>query len=306
MAPRPLISLAPKAAPWRWSLTDPTRGVLLALVSSALFVLVGALVRVLSEGIGVFQILLVRQGVFVLLLLPLMWRLGPALFHPRDGLLHGVRIIGAFASLALGFLAVSNLPLADATALGFTQVLFVALIARLWLRELVDLSRMVILGVGFAGVCLVIQPQFADPAWRYVLAGLGAALGAAVAATCVRRLAQRSSRTLLLSYQAVLVGLVALGPALAQWRWPTTEQWGLLLLVGGLSALATWLGVSALKHAEANLVSNVGYVQILYALVLGYALFGEVPNALALAGVALLLASVAVPLVAWRRGKGSR
>lgn len=292
--PLPLLSRVEQKINDRLSPT--AKGIVMALLSYALFVTVGALVRMLNSRIDVFQILLFRQVLFVILLLPAIKGAWPQMVRPRLIRLHLIRIIGAFASLYFGYVAVSNLPLADATALGFTNVLFVAVIARVFLGENVGLSRVITIGLGFAGVMLIIRPEFDDPSAGYILVGLGAAMGAAIAASCVRRMSQSEPRAVLLAYQAIFVGLIAFIPALLNWQWPTVNEMALLVLVGVISALATWLGVSAYKFVEANIIANVSYCQLFYSMLLGYWLFSEVPDQQAVLGVALLIVSAFMPL----------
>ncbi|MBB1487612.1 DMT family transporter [Oceanospirillum sediminis] len=272
------------------------QGILLALISTGLFVLVGVLVRILSERIDLFQILLFRQLVFIVLLLPSVKASIDILLKPRQVKLHFLRIFGAFLALYLGFVTVSHIPLADATALGFTQVLFVAVISRLFLSEAVGLSRLLTILIGFAGVILVVQPEFNQSA-VYTLTGLIAASGAAVAVVCVRKMAQTEPRVVLLSYQAVFVGLIALLPSLMSWQWPTLYELMLLILVGVISSVAQWIGITAYKLAEANVIANVEYAKIVYSLALGYWLFAETPDTLAVLGVLIIFTSAILPLL---------
>ncbi|GAL17050.1 metabolite transporter (DMT) superfamily [Vibrio maritimus] len=137
------------------------KGILFALVSTALFTVVGAMVRVLSDSsMSAFQILLFRQLVFFTVLLPSIWVNWSRLLRPKHLKLHVVRIAGAFTALILGFIVVAAIPLANATALGFTQVLFVALLSRIVLGEDVSWQRKATLIIGFVGVMLVVQPSF--------------------------------------------------------------------------------------------------------------------------------------------------
>lgn len=281
-------------------LTQLQQGVVMALISNALFVVVGTLVRQISDHIDLFQVLLVRQVIFLLLLVPSIRIIGSKIFKPKAVPLHGLRIFGAFLYLYFGFVSVSNIPLADATALGFTSVLFVALISKLWLGENVGWKRVLTITTGFAGIILITQPRFDDPKYIYIIAGLIAALGGAIAATCVRKLSQSQPKTILLSYQAFSVGLITLVPAIAQWEWPNWWQSSLLLLIGVLSSLATSIGVASYQKAPANVASNLGYSQMVFALVLGYWLFDEAPNVLAFVGVGLLFGSVSLPYLLQR------
>ena len=285
----------------QWSPT--TKGITLALVSTALFTAVGVIVRLLSDSIGVFQILLFRQLVFLVLLMPAIVINFASLRRPTHLKLHTFRILGAFTALSIGFVVVSAIPLANATALGFTQVLFVALLARLFLRETLSMSRILTLILGFAGVMLIVQPSFDDTSLAYIVLGLVASMGAAIAAICVRRIAQLESKLALLAYQALFVGLLALVPSTLDWVWSSWNELLLLVSVGVISSIAQWFGVSAYKYGAANVVSNVEYVKIIYAMGIGYLLFAETPNQLAMIGVVLLFLSICVPKLFTNRNK---
>ncbi|MFM2626064.1 DMT family transporter [Vibrio chagasii] len=288
--PRPLLSFFD-------GLSDPAKGIALALISNALFILVGVIVRELSQSIDIFQILLFRQLVFVTLLMPSIISNIDAMLHPKMVSMHVWRVTGAFIALYFSFLTVSNIPFADATALGFLKVLFVAVISRLFLKENVGWARMTTILIGFTGVMLVVQPSLESESMFYVGTGLVAALGAAIAVICVRKMANVESKTVVLAYQAIFVGAVALIPAIIEWQWPTWSELALLVLVGVISSIGQWFGVTAYKWGEANVVSNVEYSQMIYSMVLGYLLFVELPNSLALIGASVILFSAILPFI---------
>lgn len=251
----------------------------------------------MNESIDVFQILLFRQLVFITLLLPSIVNNIKLLLTPSCIKLHFFRIIGAFFALYFGFLTVSHIPFADATALGFTQVLFVAFISNLFLSERVGAMRLFTILVGFVGVMLVVQPSFEKADFEYMLLGLVGALGAATAVVCVRKMAQTVPKVVLLTYQAVFVGLIALIPSLLAWQWPNGDELLLLVLVGVISSIAQWIGISAYKYGEANVIANVEYAKIIYSLAFGYWLFAEIPNNIAIVGAGIILLSAAIPFV---------
>ncbi len=169
----------------------PLKGISLALISTALFVLSGMLVRLLSATIDTFEILLFRQIVFIIVLLPAIKKNIEVLRKPKKIKLHTLRIFSAFVSLYFGFVTVSNLPFADADAqaLGFLQVLFVALISRTFLSERMTPSRVLTILIGFVGVMLIVQPELDNIASPFILTGAISALGAAIAVVCVRKVA---------------------------------------------------------------------------------------------------------------------
>jgi drug/metabolite transporter (DMT)-like permease len=279
------------------ALPDTKKGIALALVSNVMFITVGVCVRYLSETIDVFQILLFRQLVFLTVLIPAICKNIDLLMKPRLIKLHTLRVVAAFFALLLGFVTVSNMPLAEATALDFTKVLFVALISGLLLKESVGKSRQLTLIVGFIGVMLVVQPSFEKMTFIYTLTGLVASLAAAVAVFCVRKIARTEPTINLLVYQALFVGVLALIPSLFNWQWPTPLELTLLLLIGGISSVAQWFGVTAYKFGEANVISNVEYTKMLYSLLLGYCFFSEIPDLISLTGAAIIIASVFLPYI---------
>ncbi len=284
------------------NLAPKTKGILLALISTALFTIVGVIVRQLSESIDVFQILLFRQMVFMTLLVPAVTKNLQLVLHPKHVKLHSMRILGAFTALYFGFVTVSNIPLADATALGFTQVLFVAAISRLFLSEKVTPSRLFTIIVGFVGVMMVVQPSFDGMSIKYTSFGLMAAFGAAIAVICVRKVAQVESKVTLMAYQAFFVGLMAAIPAILNWTTPNLDELLLLICVGAISSFAQWIGVTAYKYGEANVIANVEYAKIIYSLGFGYWLFSEIPNNLAIVGTLVIIFSAVLPF-AYQRSR---
>lgn len=272
------------------------KGITLALISTALFTIVGVFVRQLSTDYDTFQILFFRQLIFMLLLMPAISKNIDVLLKPNKISLHLLRIVGAFTALYFGFISVSNIPFADATALGFLQVLFVALIAHFVLAEQITSSRIFTIVVGFIGVMTVVRPTFASHN-LYVLSGVIAALGASVAVVCVRKVAQSEPKITLMAYQALAIGLMTLIPTLYLWRTPTVEDFMLLLLVGIISSFAQYVGISAYKWVQANIIANVEYVKIIYSLIIGLVVFSEIPDLWSMIGALIILISALIPLI---------
>lgn len=100
---------------------------------------------------------------------------------------------------------------------------------------------------------------------------------------------------ILLAYQVFFVGIIALVPSIPTWQWPTANELVLLLLVGGISSLGQWFTVTAFTMAEANVVSNVEYSKIVYSLFIGYWMFAERPDELAIAGALIIILSPFLP-----------
>ena len=210
-----------------------------------------------------------------------------------------------FLGLSCTFFAVAHLPLAETTVLVFTNPVFTALLAALFLRE--PLSRGVALGLAlsFAGTVLIAQPA---RLFAVTVTGAGAtegldlfAVGVAIAGAffagcryvCVRKLGA-TEQPLVIVFWLSLVALPLTLPAIAQnFVMPRGWEWGWLLGVGVFAQLGQVALTRGLQHASAARATTFTYLQVAFAAVLGVLLFDEWPNATALAGAVLILAGAA-------------
>lgn len=269
------------------------RGALWALLATALFASGAAMSKIAAVDYHVLQILFFRQAVIFVLALPVLVRGLPGSIKTSRPGLQGVRLVGAFVALSMGIWAVTVLPLSTAITLGFSQVFFVSLIALWFLGEPVGRHRIGAVIVGFVGVVIAMRPGIDGLIDPYALIPVAGAFGAAVAICCVRRLSQTDDTVTLLVYQAISSGFIA-GVSMV-WFWTTPDLPGLILLcaLGTLAAVAQWAGVQSLRLGEASVVSNMEYMKLIYAAILGYVLFSELPDLYTLAGAAIIVGSSA-------------
>ncbi|MFT6306794.1 MAG: drug/metabolite transporter (DMT)-like permease [Halioglobus sp.] len=262
-----------------------------ALIATALFALAAAMAKVAVKDYHILQILFFRQLVVFLSSLPFIASSFPASLKTQQPLIHTYRLIGAFIALSGGIWAVSILPLTTATTLGFAQVFFISLLAWYFLNEPIGTHRLGAVALGFLGVILVMRPGFDGILNVNVLIPTIAALGASVAIISVRKLSQTESTATLLVYQALFVGILAGIPLF--WLWVTPDLPGLLFLMamGVLAAGGQWTGVIALRLGEASVIGSIQYVQLIYAAILGFILFCEVPDRYTLLGAAIIISA---------------
>lgn len=271
--------------------TDNIKGILWALVAAGLYSIVTAMAKVALNEFDVLQILFFRQIVVFASSLPSIAKSFPQSLKTRHPGIHALRLIGAFVALSCGIWAVAVLPLTTATTLAFAQVFFVALIALQFLNEPVGRHRIAAVIVGFIGVVIVMRPGVDGFLDLNTLIPILGALGAAVAVNSVRKLSQTESTATLLVYQALFVGLLSGVPLI--WLWMTPDLDGLLFLLsmGILATVGQWVGVQALRLGEASVVSNIEYVKLIYAAILGYLLFSEVPDYYTIVGAIIIVGS---------------
>ncbi len=272
-------------------MTNNLKGICWALVATALFAVVAAMAKVAVKEFHVLQILFFRQVVVFISSLPSITASFPESLKTEFPLLHSIRLLGAFVALSCGIWAVAVLPLTVAITLGFSQVLFIALLAMYFLRESVGIHRIAAVVAGFVGVVVVIRPGIDGIFAVYSTIPTIAAMGAAVAVISVRKLSQTESTATLLVYQALFVGILAAIPLYWLWKTPDTAGFLLLSMIGLMAAAGQWAGVKALRLGEASVIGNIQYVQLVYAAILGYFMFDELPDRFTLAGAAIIIFS---------------
>lgn len=198
---------------------------------------------------------------------------------------------GIASGLATG-LAITGfafLPVAEATAIGFVAPIFVTGLAVLVLREKVGVRRWAAALVGLAGVMLIVQPGTAS--FRIAsLLPLAAALASASSIIATRTMRTERARTTLL-YTA-FVGTAVLTPvALHQWVIPRWNELGLAMIAGAFAALSNVIQIYCYRYATASTIAPFTYMQLVWASLLGMALFTYLPSLNVLAGAAVIAGS---------------
>ena len=182
-----------------------------------------------------------------------------------------------------------HLPLGNATAINMSTPLIITLMAAVALRERVGRTRWIAIAVGFAGVLLVVQPAANGfNAWA-LLCLTGAVLGAA--RDLLTRTIRANVPTVLITLAtAVATSLLAgLAAATQTWEPVSLPQFGLLAVAGVFLSIGYYLLIVSLRAGEISVTSPFRYTALLFALLIGWAVWGDVPNALAWAGIALLV-----------------
>ncbi len=220
-----------RARGWWLAATPNLRGSLLMIAAFTAFAVMMTLIKLAGGRIPLPQILIVRQLVMTLILALVVGRALPRIMHTSRPGLQFLRGMFSLGAMLCGFTALIHLPMAEATALGFAQVLFVTLLAILILREVVDRRRWVALAIGFAGVFVMLRPGGEAMNGYALLAILGALFGAGITIS-VRVLGQSERTETILFWQGAVV-LIALGlPAVFLWTPPTPVEWALMVGIG--------------------------------------------------------------------------
>lgn len=270
----------------------------LALAVSLLSLLDGGAKFLSHAGYPVLQIVWARFFFQAVVTVPVasfrqgrkLWRVRVAAPQALRGILH---VVATF----LFFTALGTMPLADTLAIYFAYPFVVTALAPLLLGEAVGARRWIAVAVGFLATLLIIRPgigsgagglQGVEPGAAYALAG-SVAFGLYILLT--RKFAHRASTDTALAHQS-LAGAVVLS-LLAPMVWTTPDMAGWLLFggLGVLSAVGHGMLIRAFSLAPASMLAPIGYVEIIAATAVGYVLFGDFPDPLTWAGIAIIAAS---------------
>ena len=249
-----------------------------------------ALIKLVGERIDVFQILLVRQLVMALIVVPTIMTNFPGSLKTNNIGLQLLRIFLALVAMSFGFTAVINMPLADATAIGFAKSFFVTICAIFFLNEVIGFRRWFAVIIGFIGVLIVLRPGFEGFTIYGVYALIGAA-GAGSVMVVIRILTRTESTITILTYQALGVGLAVAIPGIWFWIWPTPLEWMLLIAMGIISYIAQMLNITAYKYGEASVMASLDYARLIYAVFFGWLLFENLPDFWTWFGAMIIIAA---------------
>lgn len=254
-----------------------TRGAIWILVAGFMTTVQSLMVKQVGTDLHTFQIVFLRCVFGLTILLPLALKSGLATLRTGRVSLHVMRASVSLISMACSFYAFAHLPLADATAYGFTIPLFMIPIAMVMFREKVRWRRWTATTIGFLGVLIMVRPDGAVHL-AVPVALIGAFFNALVMAI-IKRLTGSERIITLMTYFTIIASMISFVPAMLVWKAPTI--WELLLLFGiGITGTLSQMFAAHGWYAatEATAIAPFDYSRLLYAVILGFLFFSEIPG----------------------------
>jgi drug/metabolite transporter (DMT)-like permease len=282
---------------------DPLKGVTLVVAATLLFAAGDTLGKHLSMLYAATLILSARYGINLALVLLTMWpRHRGAVW--RTGRIGLVLLRGLFLALATitMLLALRVMPVAETVAIVYITPVLLMLASGPVLGERVSAIGWLCAALGFAGVLCIARPGSGLDPWGVALCLLNAALGTGY--HLLTPILTRTEATMALLFHTALVGLaVSVGMTLVLGvpAWPGLPDAGMILAYGTFATVGHLLLTSAYREAPASTLAPVNYMHIAFATLLGWLVFGQLPDALGFAGMALIAASGF--LAAWRASR---
>lgn len=283
-------------------IVKPLLGISLKVLSALVFTMMSATLKTLTDRYPTGEVVFFRSAFAILPLLAwLAW---------RGNLIDGLRtknVIGHFkrgllgtTGMALGFAALSYLPLHDAIAIGYASPLIVVILAAILLKEKIRAYRWTAVGVGFLGVMIMLSPyltpetfaggMMAGPALGAICAFLGA-FSSAGAMIQVRRLTGTEKTGAIVFYFFVLASGLSFCTIVFGWRMPDAPDLALFVLAGILGGIGQILLTECYRYADTSVIAPFEYTTMIWALLLGWFMFGDLPTPTILVGASIVAAT---------------
>jgi drug/metabolite transporter (DMT)-like permease len=273
---------------WFAGLEAPVRAALLMVGACAGFSAMMAIVRLISTEIHPFEAAFFRNVFGLLYMLPWVLRTRGRRLRTHRPVMHISRAVLGMIAMLLLFTAVSLMPLADVTALSFTAPLFATIGAALILRETVGVRRWTATLIGLAGALIIIRPG-ADTFTPAALIALASAAGIAAAQLSVKSLSRTEHPSAIVVIMGLLMTPMTLVPALFVWTWPSAEALAWMALMGLVATIGQVMLVRAMATADASAVMPFDFSRLVFAALLGWLVFGELPDGWTLVGGAVIV-----------------
>ncbi|MDM9624596.1 DMT family transporter [Rhizobium sp. S152] len=263
-------------------------GVGLMLLGDFLFSLNDAMGKWLVASFSVGQVLLIRSLGSFLLLLPMIVRQGPMrIFRVERKDLQLARVVLATLDVTLFYAAVAYLPLADVMTFYMAGPIYIAALSHFFLNERIGWRRWLAVLVGFCGVLIALRPStamFSLPSLFGVVGSLSFALSLVLS-----RHLRGTSDTTLVTWQMIAALVVGAAMSVGDWRPATTVEFTGMVALGVVASCAHLLITRSLKLAPASLLAPLQYTLLIWAVVLGYIFFGDIPDAPVIIGGTIIV-----------------
>lgn len=275
---------------WIASLPGPWRAAVWMSLSALCYAVSGAIVRHVSRDLPTFEIVFLRDAFALAFMMPWLMRNGMGALRTRRRWLHGLRGLASMANVSCQFGALAFIPVADMAAISFLQPVFGSIIAIVALGEALSGRRWTAVLLGFAGAMLIIRPGF-ETVNVGILLAVGTALIGSMIAILIKYMLRTETADTIVAYLFIFQTVIALAPAMIVWRDPTVAQFLWMAALGWLSVGLQRAFNRAMAATDATIALPFNFSRLIWAALLGYLVFAELPDAWTWAGSAIIFAA---------------
>lgn len=245
--------------------------------------------REATRELDVFQIMVMRSAIGLVLLMPLVMLAGGfRTLRTTAFFQHVGRNVVHYTGQYLWLYALALIPIAQLISIEFTMPIWTAILAALFLGERIGWRKSASIALGLAGVAIIVRPG-ADTINLGQLLALASAVTFAISVIMVKALTRRDSVTTIIFWMLVIQSVLGLVPALLVWKMPTAQDWPWVLLVAFCGTFSHYCMARAMVHAEATIVVPMDFLRVPLAAVVGYLVYAEAIDVFTALGAALIL-----------------
>ncbi len=256
---------------------DAAIGAALMIMSTICFVSMQSLIRQIGGELPPVEVAFFRNLFGFCAIAPIFFRQGFKPLKTSRLRLHALRGALQGVSMMAFFTGVTMVPFAEATSISFSAPLFATILAVIILREKIRIRRISALLFGFVGVLVVLRPGFVEVGVGQVLL-LSSSLIWGAAIIVIKLLSISESAATQTAYMGLFMTPITFLPALYVWETPTIDQLGWMALIGIFGTIGHLCFAGAFRRAESSALLPLDFLRLLWASLLGYFLFVEVPD----------------------------
>lgn len=273
----------------------PMRGAFWMTLSAVGFAAMTSIIRYLTASLPAIELAFFRSLFSLMFMMPWLIRAGWAGLRTSNVRTYGLRALLGSVAMICWFVALANMPVAEATSLSFTAPIFASIGAMIFLGERAGVRRWTAIIVGFLGTLIILRPGFEEisPAAILLLFGSAAVAGAVI---MVKILSRTETSSAIVTYMGLYMVPILLIPTLFVWETPPLALFPWLIVMGGLGTAAQWAMTQAYAATDATAVLPFDYLRLPFVAVVGYLVFEEKPDlwtwigALVIAGSSIYIA----------------
>ena len=271
--------------------TERTLGVVLVLAGTMLFSIMDALIKWLSTTYPITQIAFFRSAIALSLIATfVVFTRKFSDLKPNKTGLHFLRSLLGVVITLTGFYALKHISLVEVMAIAHSVPIFIAILAPWFLDETVSARQWLIICVGFLGVLIIIRPS-PDHFHIAHLIMLGGAIAYTFMIITGRYMANTESQIAMNFYLYPLTAIITGILSHNNWVAPADSDWLLLIAMGICATLALVCYMKAIKHVEVTVIAPLDYAAMIWAIILSYSIWNELPDPLTWVGIVLIIAS---------------
>ena len=280
----------PSSVKKRLPIPAPVVGMLMMAIASLAFSIMHTAIKHVGADMHAFEIAFFRVVFGFVALAPIFLRQGITPLRTTKVKLFAWRGVFNGAAMLMFFYGLTITPLATVAAIGFTAPIFATLLATVVLGEAVRLRRMTAIAIGFLGALVILRPGVIEVGLGPLLV-LGSSVVWACALMMIKILTRTESSVTITAYASIFLAPICLVAAFPHWTWPNLEQLSWLFAIGIVGTIAQTAMNQALKLGDASVVLPVDFSKLIWASILGWLIFSELPDVWTYVGGAMIFGS---------------